>query len=196
MEDSEDEVQTAEQEGEAKIKALDNQINEAQEKSEAFQTDATKFKKAKESYEKKIAEFQKDEKNINQMDQKEEEKKKPGFWARVWNGVKYVTKKVVAGVKHVGRKVKRVFTRGDKKNVLTDRYQKYTQACAAYEEKSVCNMKTFNDLVDDGYKTGLPSHKRGHVACVWNENACRPKRKRRSGLRRFTKQTAYPSKRL
>eukprot|EP00943_MAST-04B_sp_MAST-4B-sp1_P005216 g5216.t1 len=65
LEDAEDEVQTARDQSEADISKLQNDIADAQKKSNRFQNDATKLKKAKASYEKKIKEFQQDEEEIN-----------------------------------------------------------------------------------------------------------------------------------
>lgn len=73
LEDAEDEVQSAKEQGEADINRLQNDIKDAEKKSRKFQTDATKLKKAKASYEKKIKEFQKDEEEINGKDPAEED---------------------------------------------------------------------------------------------------------------------------
>jgi chromosome segregation ATPase len=73
LEDAEDEAQTAKEQGEADITRLQNDIADAQKKSNKFQTDATKLKKAKASYEKKIEAFQKDEEEINGAESQEED---------------------------------------------------------------------------------------------------------------------------
>merc|ERR1711918_207176 len=54
------------------------------------------------------------------------------------------------------------------------------------QKKSECNILTFNDLVDKGYKTKVASAKRTRVACVWKRDACRPKVKRKTNLRANT----------
>jgi hypothetical protein len=278
LEDSEDAVQTAKEIDEAESTRLSNDIKKAQEESAAFETDATKFKKAKISYKKKIAAFQEDEEEILQKDVKEkEEEKKPGFWSRMWNGAKkiggkvvagakhvgkkvvagakHVGKKVVAGVKHVGKKVKGLFSKKKKEETTTTtdeeededkkeettsttttteedkdedeptptrratrrvttkiggaskdskkaRYELYADACkSATTKKSECNILTFNDLVDKGYKTKVASAKRTRVACVWKRDACRPKVKRKTNLRantpmKFGKEEATVQRRL
>ena len=81
-------------------------------------------------------------------------------------------------------------------------YQKNTiQNRLATTKKSECNILTFNDLVDKGYKTKVASAKRTRVACVWKRDACRPKVKRKTNLRantpmKFGKEEATVQRRL
>merc|ERR1711988_1409045 len=108
------------------------------------------------------------------------------------------------------RATRRVTTKiGEKKKEETKkkeskkaRYELYADACkSATTKKSECNILTFNDLVDKGYKTKVKSAKRTRVACVWKRDACRPKVKRKTNLRantpmKFGKEEAPVLKRL
>ena len=91
---------------------------------------------------------------------------------------------------------------GASKDSKKARYELYADACkSATTKKSECNILTFNDLVDKGYKTKVASAKRTRVACVWKRDACRPKVKRKTNLRantpeKFGKEEAPVLKRL
>ena len=102
------------------------------------------------------------------------------------------------------RATRRVTTKigGASKDSKKARYELYADACkSATTKKSECNILTFNDLVDKGYKTKVASAKRTRVACVWKRDACRPKVKRKTNLRantpmKFGKEEATVLKRL
>ena len=102
------------------------------------------------------------------------------------------------------RATRRVTTKigGASKDSKKARYELYADACkSATTKKSECNILTFNDLVDKGYKTKVASAKRTRVACVWKRDACRPKVKRKTNLRantpeKFGKEEAPVLKRL
>merc|ERR1711918_77201 len=99
----------------------------------------------------------------------------------------------------IGEKKKEETKKKDSKKA---RYELYADACkSATTKKSECNILTFNDLVDKGYKTKVKSAKRTRVACVWKRDACRPKVKRKTNLRantpmKFGKDEATVLKRL